>query len=50
MEEAPPLVRQHHEDIENSKVTIGTTKKSVETNCFAWVFRKGRHVGKGGFR
>ena len=48
MEEAPPLVRQHHEDIENSKGD-GTTKKSVETNCFAWLFRKVRHVWEGGF-
>ena len=32
------------------KLTVGTTKKSIETNCFAWLFRKVRQVWEGGFR
>ncbi len=29
---------------------VGTTKKSVETICFAWLFKKVRHVCEGGLR
>ena len=29
---------------------VGTTKKSVETSCFAWLFKKVRHVCEGGLR
>jgi hypothetical protein len=29
---------------------VGTTKKSVETSCGTWLFRKVRHVWEGGFR
>ena len=32
------------------KVTVGRTKKSVETNCFTWLLRKVRQVWEGGLR
>jgi len=50
MEETLSLVRQHYEDIENSKGEgVGTTKNSVETSCGTWLFRKVRQVWEGGF-
>src|SRR5579863_996509 len=32
------------------KLRVGTTKKSVETNCCTWVCRKVRQVWEGGLR
>jgi len=31
-------------------VTVGTTKKSMETNCLTWFSRNVRQLGEGGFR
>jgi hypothetical protein len=38
----PPLMSSTTKTNSRRKVTVGTTKKSVETNCEAWSLRKAR--------
>jgi len=44
------LMGQDDEDKQQRKLTVGTTKKSIATNCWTWLSRKVRQVCEGGFR
>jgi hypothetical protein len=50
VDDAPPLVRQDHEDEQDLNSTVGTTKKSTETRFPRWLSRKVRQVCDGGLR
>ena len=50
VDDAPPIVRQDHEDEQTLNITVGTTKKSTETRVRRWLSRKVRQVCDGGLR
>jgi hypothetical protein len=48
MQNAPPLMRQHHKHIQDLEPNRGYRKKSTETMEFTWLSRKVRQLWEGG--
>jgi hypothetical protein len=49
MQNAPPVMREDEQNEQDSKVAVGTTKKSSETKSLTWLSKKALQVGDGGF-
>src|SRR5437867_2464962 len=50
MHQPPPAVGQHNEHEQDSKVAVGTVKKSNAIRSGAWFFKNVRHACDGGLR
>jgi hypothetical protein len=44
------IMREDHQSYNIVNLTVGTTKNSIDTSSFAWLFRKDFHGGDDGFR